>query len=165
MDYKVTFEDGSEALMHHGIKGMKWGVWNSETAARYKGVSANGGGGVASPEDQEIRDKFKDGDVIGAAVVAINAAGGDPDKATEMLVRNGVESSDAAKKAINDAMAQAGKFSNDVETTKKLSDAANHMAEDELNDLREKDRKEKKQRKEEERQKAKDSGNPLWFLL
>ena len=34
MDYKVTFEDGSEALMHHGIKGMKWGVWNAETAAR-----------------------------------------------------------------------------------------------------------------------------------
>lgn len=37
MDYKVTFTDGSEALMHHGIKGMKWGVWNAETAARYNG--------------------------------------------------------------------------------------------------------------------------------
>jgi hypothetical protein len=38
MDYLVTFEDGSEEhLSHHGVKGMKWGVWNSETTARYKG--------------------------------------------------------------------------------------------------------------------------------
>lgn len=35
MDYRVTFEDGSEALAHYGIKGMKWGVWNEETKARY----------------------------------------------------------------------------------------------------------------------------------
>ena len=37
MEYKLTFEDGSEALMHHGTKGMKWGVWNAETAARRMG--------------------------------------------------------------------------------------------------------------------------------
>ena len=24
MDYKFTFEDGSEAIMHYGVKGMKW---------------------------------------------------------------------------------------------------------------------------------------------
>ena len=36
MEYKITFEDGSEAyLAHHGVKGMKWGVWNEETRARY----------------------------------------------------------------------------------------------------------------------------------
>lgn len=35
MDYKVTFADGSEAFAHSGVKGMKWGVWNAETAARY----------------------------------------------------------------------------------------------------------------------------------
>ena len=34
--YKLTFEDGSEAyLSHHGVKGMKWGVRNEETKARY----------------------------------------------------------------------------------------------------------------------------------
>ena len=33
----MIFEDGSESLSHHGIKGMKWGVWNAETAAKYKG--------------------------------------------------------------------------------------------------------------------------------
>ena len=37
MDYKLTFEDGSEAIAHYGIQGMKWGVWNSETASRYRG--------------------------------------------------------------------------------------------------------------------------------
>ena len=37
MDYKVTFTDGSKALAHHGVKGMKWGVWNAETRARYYG--------------------------------------------------------------------------------------------------------------------------------
>ena len=38
MDYLLTFEDGSEGyLAHHGVKGMKWGVWNAETASRYSG--------------------------------------------------------------------------------------------------------------------------------
>ena len=40
MDYLVHFEDGSSAyLAHHGVKGQKWGVWNDETARRYKGGS------------------------------------------------------------------------------------------------------------------------------
>ena len=38
MQYKLTFEDGSDGyLAHHGIKGMKWGVWNEETRARRMG--------------------------------------------------------------------------------------------------------------------------------
>lgn len=38
MDYKFTFQDGSEAyLAHHGVKGMKWGVWNEETRAKMQG--------------------------------------------------------------------------------------------------------------------------------
>lgn len=37
MDYLVTFEDGSSGyLAHYGVKGMKWGVWNSETMRRYR---------------------------------------------------------------------------------------------------------------------------------
>lgn len=27
----------SEAIAHHGVKGMKWGVWNAETRAKYLG--------------------------------------------------------------------------------------------------------------------------------
>lgn len=38
MEYYVTFEDGTSTyLEHHGIKGMKWGVRNSETLAKYAG--------------------------------------------------------------------------------------------------------------------------------
>lgn len=36
MDYLITFDDGSSAyLEHHGVKGMKWGVRNEETKAKY----------------------------------------------------------------------------------------------------------------------------------
>lgn len=36
MDIKFTFEDGSEAyLQHYGVLGMKWGVHNAETKAKY----------------------------------------------------------------------------------------------------------------------------------
>ena len=53
MDMIVTFEDGSTAyLEHHGIKGMKWGVWNDETRARRMGgglsIRKKSGSGEAS---------------------------------------------------------------------------------------------------------------------
>lgn len=37
MKYRFTFDDGSEALIHYGVRGMKWGIWNSETRAKYQG--------------------------------------------------------------------------------------------------------------------------------
>ena len=33
--YRVTYSNNY--LSHHGVKGMKWGVWNEETKARYNG--------------------------------------------------------------------------------------------------------------------------------
>lgn len=36
-DYIVTMDTGDQYLCHHGTKGMKWGKWNAETAARYAG--------------------------------------------------------------------------------------------------------------------------------
>lgn len=149
--------------MHHGIKGMKWGVWNAETAARYSGGASLKGGGLST--DKDIQEKLKEKDVVGAAALAINEAGGDPDKAMEILVKNGIESSEEAKQAINAALTNAEKFSNDVETTKRLSEAADHMSEEELDDLRKNAKEEKKKRKEEARQKAKEAGDPLWFLI
>ena len=37
------FEDGEASLEHHGIQGMKWGIWNAETRARYVGVPRRAG--------------------------------------------------------------------------------------------------------------------------
>lgn len=34
-NYIIHFEDGSEALAHYGVQGMKWGVWNEETRRRH----------------------------------------------------------------------------------------------------------------------------------
>ena len=64
MEYLVTFDDGSSAfLSHHGTKGMKWGVWNAETKAKY-GMNApqaggGGGGGVEEEEEDEEDEKAK----------------------------------------------------------------------------------------------------------
>lgn len=33
---------GEDYLEHYGVKGMKWGVWNAETAARYSHVAKRG---------------------------------------------------------------------------------------------------------------------------
>lgn len=44
MDYKFTFEDGSEALMHYGVKGMKWG--------KRKALDVSGGGGMELREEE-----------------------------------------------------------------------------------------------------------------
>lgn len=43
-DFLITMQDGSEFLAHHGVLGMKWGVWNDETKAKYgySGGSAKG---------------------------------------------------------------------------------------------------------------------------
>lgn len=55
MDYILTFEDGSDAyLFHHGIKGMKWGVRNAETLAKY------GQGGGAKPSKREVKRAIKE---------------------------------------------------------------------------------------------------------
>ena len=40
-DYLITMDTGEQYLMHHGVKGMKWGEWNAETAARYSGTKRN----------------------------------------------------------------------------------------------------------------------------
>lgn len=76
MDYKFTFQDGSEALMHYGVKGMKWGVRNADTRARRIGesISSPSGGGAYVEDEDESRDAEKESfDLLGAAA---NTLGG-----------------------------------------------------------------------------------------
>lgn len=60
MIYTGMFRDAY--LSHHGVKGMKWGVWNAETQAKYglesamnklSSLSSGGGGGGIIDENQE----------------------------------------------------------------------------------------------------------------
>lgn len=57
MELKFTFEDGSEAIAHYGVQGMKWGVWNLDTRRKYEGLGkiegGAGGGGWVEEEDEE----------------------------------------------------------------------------------------------------------------
>ena len=49
MDFKFTFEDGSEALAHYGVKGMKWGKHLKLNLPDISG----GGGGMIQDEDKQ----------------------------------------------------------------------------------------------------------------
>lgn len=57
----VTFEDGSSAfLSHHGVKGMKWGVWNEETRARRNAKNAMKTTKAANEIVKSLPDSEKD---------------------------------------------------------------------------------------------------------
>lgn len=51
--FKFTFEDGSEALAHYGVKGMKWGNWNADTKEKYAQEGITGGGGGYTDDEYE----------------------------------------------------------------------------------------------------------------
>lgn len=54
MDYKFTFEDGSEAyLEHHGVKGMKWGIRKKQDAITKTRIGMESEGGGAGGVDLE----------------------------------------------------------------------------------------------------------------
>ena len=78
MELKFTFQDGSEAIAHYGVKGQKWGIWNEDTKRKYgiletNAAGAAGGGGAELDEDdpeellkkglidKETADKIREG--------------------------------------------------------------------------------------------------------
>ena len=92
MEYLIHYSDGSEGyLSHHGVKGMKWDVWNDETRARYmkSGKSFAGGGGTLEDDEETEEDKIakiesdehkekaynklKEGDAYGALLESVKA--------------------------------------------------------------------------------------------
>ena len=78
MDYLVTMDTGERYLAHHGVKGMKWGKWNPETAARYAGGKVKGA--VNTTKDKisnmspETKQKLKTAGKIAAVGVGTAAA-------------------------------------------------------------------------------------------
>lgn len=60
MDYKFTFEDGSEAFAHYGVKGMKWGKHLKLQTL------LGGGGGLSDETTDEISRDSLDNDTLDA---------------------------------------------------------------------------------------------------
>lgn len=58
-DYIVTMETGEKVMVHHGVKGMKWGVRNDRQA-----VSASGGGEFGEDlSEEDLQEMLKNGDI------------------------------------------------------------------------------------------------------
>ena len=72
-EMKLAFEDGSSGyLVHYGIKGMKWGVWNAETKARYNE-------NPALREERDLKDRENAAITASLSSLATLAkTGGDP---------------------------------------------------------------------------------------
>lgn len=78
MDYKATFDDGSELyfLQHHGIKGMKWGIRNyqnedgtlTEEGRRRYGVKERNADTRFRKSDVYAMEGAKRGGLLGAAI-------------------------------------------------------------------------------------------------
>lgn len=76
-----------EFLLHSGVKGMKWGVWNEETRRKYAG----GSGRKASTAKKKTSNKFvKTASAVGSAVgrVAGKAAKAGVNKAKDRIVKS-----------------------------------------------------------------------------
>ena len=52
MKCKFVFDDGSEAIAHYGVKGMKWGKRKAEPQEE-----ADGTGGASTDEEGEAAEK------------------------------------------------------------------------------------------------------------
>lgn len=69
MDYKFTFEDGSMALAHYGVLGMKWGVHNAETKARYGEGGRSKKSEAERQADREARSQSRKNAAAYAAMI------------------------------------------------------------------------------------------------
>ena len=59
--YLFHFDDGSDALIHYGKKGMHWGEWNEETRERYLN---EGRPGIVGFLDNKAYERGRDGELI-----------------------------------------------------------------------------------------------------
>lgn len=159
MDYKFMLEDESEVIAHHGVKGMKWGVRNAETLAKYaREGGAGGGGGV--PEEQDEQDDLY-GKLVEIANDPSNQSMGDKNSAIMDLAVGELKNTDQYKtgeKAVNDLMTA-------MDRTKENYERSNQLTESQKDELRAKVKKENAEKKRKRREEAKAAGNPLWMFM
>ena len=78
-DYIITMDTGEQFIAHHGVKGMKWGKWNPETAARYTGDKLSSARKTISDKynsiNPETKNKIKTGAKVAAGVAGAAALG------------------------------------------------------------------------------------------
>ncbi len=58
-DFSAVVEVGEEYLEHHGVEGMKWGVWNEETRLKYLGSPPEYG----TDSNFDLLDELSQGDI------------------------------------------------------------------------------------------------------
>ena len=162
MDYKFTFEDGTETLAHHGVKGMKWGVRNAETLARYSANGEGGGGGAVTDDDEKTEERvdwYKE-----IADIANDPNNTSTNAKTNALAEKAISEIQKtqqykdAEKTVNDLMSSADK-------AKDIYEKSNQLSEQERSDLRAQNREQKQEETRKRREAAKDSGNPLWMFV
>lgn len=156
MQCKFTFEDGSEAIAHHGVKGMKWGVRNAETLAKYAREGGVGGGGGVPDEQDDLYEKL-----VEIANDPSNQNMRDKNSALIDWTVDELKNTDQYKtgeKAVNDLMTA-------VDRTKENYERSNQLTESEKDELRAKAKEENAEKKRKRREEAKEAGNPLWMFM
>ena len=165
MEYRIKFVDGPDTLKHYGVKGMKWGVWNPETTARYmagkpEGLDGGGGGIVDDEPDSEDDGKhLYDTLVDFANDPTTNDFSDFTDKVTALALSQVAESQAAkdGKAAVDDALAA-------VDKARAYSSAGDNLSESTKESMRQKARAEKQKQTRQKREKAKANGDPLWMF-
>ena len=138
--YKFTFEDGSEALSHDGVQGMKWGEHKFgnladrvQMAQNAKGIDKalailGGGGGVPlDGEEQENADPAKDvsetvSDVKAGVETMVNSTNDAINQLKDKLFGSKKNMTDAKVQELAESVIR-GDYGNGEERYQKLSDA------------------------------------------
>lgn len=61
MDFRITFENGASGyLIHHGVRGMHWGVRNAETQAKYANAGVIGRHRIRKEAQRTYKNEMAD---------------------------------------------------------------------------------------------------------